>query len=140
MISTIAIERIREACEAVCRIKAHAVKSPKLISATGRTVAIKMREVKEKLPSFQTIRINREDNTIIFYDLTWKVKGDKDYFSPVLFISDPAAKQDGVTLRIWVDSVGTAHITTGDGYKGTIIMVNPGELVEWIVEYLDEIN
>ncbi|EBY9763848.1 hypothetical protein D5W64_12105 [Salmonella enterica subsp. enterica serovar Saintpaul] len=139
-ISKEAIGRVRAAAEAVCRIKVNAVTDTKLGTPTGRSVARAIAELTNKMPGFKTIRINRDDESIIFYDLIWVVKGEDNHFSPSLLFINPNDKSMGAILRIWVDSRRTAHITTNSGYKGTITLVTPGDLVEWIVEYLDEIN
>lgn len=138
-ISKEAIGRIRDAAEAVCRIKASAIQDTKLKTPSGRSVARAIKELSDKLPRFKTIRVNSQDN-IIFYDLFWKVKGEETHFSPKLIFVNPNDKSGGAILSIWVDGNHTAHIITNSGYKGTITLVTPGDLVEWIVEYLDEIN
>lgn len=139
ILSRHAVDRLHQACDAVCRIKKTMGYSKSRIKPEcGRQAVALIKEIARLCPDMTTFRIDRKDKPA-FVDLTWKPKGEGYYFSPELIIRDPAIIKSYI-LKIWVDHKGTAHISSSIGYSCTISAITPLELLEWIVEFIEELN
>lgn len=139
ILSRHAVDRLHQACDAVCRIKVTmGYSNSRIKPERGREAVQCIRKVARLCPDISTIRYE-QDKKPKFIDITWKPRGEGYYFYPEMILKDPAIIKSYM-LKIWVDSKGTAHIDSAIGYSCTISAITPLELLEWIVEFVEELN
>lgn len=132
-LTDISRQRLRAACETLCRTKKHVGKNVSTGVPSGDTVGSTLKSIAKDMPKMAW----RGDNSKgpIFVDCNWYGRGVGQHFSPVMELIDP--KGNISLVSVWVDDVGTAQINVCNGqYTCSIKVVVPNELEEWIIDFL----
>lgn len=122
--------RLLKACESLCRKNKKLSTDVKTRCVNPSNILPVANELKSSLINI-SIYGDGDDETL---DGIFIIGGDNDYLYPIFIVRNRA---NGVLLKVWVDSDGKGNfVALNGGYKAVMSLATPGEVCEWISNFL----